>query len=141
MKAEAIAAAWQAELDFDPTRGVPLSAFVRQRVLAHALTRSRREWAYGRQCRPQPEVSDCNEVAADGYFAAEVSDSVRRCLDRLPKAQRWLIECLYWEEMTEVEVGRVLSLSQQAISLRKRRVLEQLRSRLDRSERTDLLTK
>ena len=48
MKAEAIAAAWEAEHDFDPTRGVPLPAFVHQRVLARALTRHRREWAYAR---------------------------------------------------------------------------------------------
>jgi hypothetical protein len=30
MKAEAITTAWEAELDFDPARGIPLRVFVRQ---------------------------------------------------------------------------------------------------------------
>ncbi len=38
MEAEAVAAAWQAERDFDPARGVPLEAFVHQRILAQALS-------------------------------------------------------------------------------------------------------
>ncbi len=33
LRAEVIAATWEAECDFDPARGVPLEAFVQQRSL------------------------------------------------------------------------------------------------------------
>lgn len=112
MKAEAIATALQAELDFDPARGVPLSAFVHRRVLAHALTRYRREWAYARRCGDHPETDYCEEADACGSSSIEVFKSLKCCLDRLPETQRRLIECLYWEGMTEAEVARMLSRSQ-----------------------------
>jgi DNA-directed RNA polymerase specialized sigma subunit len=50
-----------------------------------------------------------------------------RFLDRLPAIDRKLIVSLFWEENTQVEVARMLFLSQQAISKRKRRILGQLR--------------
>jgi RNA polymerase sigma factor (sigma-70 family) len=135
LEAEAIAAAWEAEQAFDPTRGVPLPAFVHSRVLARALTRYRREWAYARRCKPQPENCDCIDTTSDGASALDVSESVRCCLARLPETQRWLIECLYWDGMTEVDVARLLSLSQQTINLRKRQIIERLRRGIGLSEK------
>src|SRR5205809_4895153 len=46
VKAITAAARWKAELDYDFERGVPLSAFLYQRVLTCAWTRYRQEWAY-----------------------------------------------------------------------------------------------
>src|SRR5258707_2192007 len=44
LRAVALAAAWQAGQDHDPSRGVPLGGFVYFRVQAQALTRYRQEW-------------------------------------------------------------------------------------------------
>jgi RNA polymerase sigma factor (sigma-70 family) len=126
MNAEAAAAAWEAELDFDPTRGVPLEAFVHQRVMARAWTRYRREWVYARRCGSHPESSHCTDVIDSGVRWMEVLESLRECLRRLPEPERKLIESLFWEGMTEVEVARLLSLSQPAINQRKRLILERL---------------
>jgi RNA polymerase sigma factor (sigma-70 family) len=127
MKAEVIAAAWEAELDFDPTRGVPLEAFVQRRVWARAWGRYRREWTYARRCGLQLKGGDCGDLTANGFSPVEVSESLRHALDRLPEHQRELIVRLFWEEKTEVEIARMLSLSQQAISKQKRRILALLR--------------
>ena len=127
MKAEVSAAAWEAECEFDPARGVPPDYFVRRRVLARALRRYRREWVYARRCGLHLEGDDRHDATADGLASVDASDSLRCYLQRLPEIQRRLIEGLYWEEKTEVELARVFSLSQSAISKRKRRALKQLR--------------
>ena len=99
----------EAELDFDPTRGVPLPAFVHRRVLARALTRYRREWAYARRCGLRSETDRFEDINSRGFSAVDVSDSLQRGLDRLPEHHRRLIRCLYWEGKTEVEIARLLS--------------------------------
>jgi RNA polymerase sigma factor (sigma-70 family) len=136
--AEVIAATWEAQRDFDAARGVPLEAFVQQRVLARSLSRYRREWTYARHCGSQLENSEACEVAiGDGFNSVEIRESLWTWLRRLPDPQRRLIECLFWDEQTEVEIARTLSLSQPAISKRKRRILAQLRrwmARLEKSE-------
>ena len=60
MRAEAACAAWQAVCDYDPSLGVPFSAFAHQRVLTGTLTRCRQEWAYALRLAPEydPESSD-----------------------------------------------------------------------------------
>jgi RNA polymerase sigma factor (sigma-70 family) len=76
-------------------------------------------------------------VSPDEFSSVEISQSLRLFLARLPEVQRRLVESLYWEGKTEVEVARLLSLCQPVISRRKRRILEQLRRWLDRSEKRD----
>jgi RNA polymerase sigma factor (sigma-70 family) len=135
IKAEAIAAAWEAERDFDPTRGVPLSAFLHQRVLARALTRHRREWAYARRCGLQAVTDYLEDVTAREFYSVDISESVRHCVRRLPEHDRRLVDCLYWEGKTEVEVARMLCRSQPTINLRKRRILERLRLGMRHAEK------
>jgi RNA polymerase sigma factor (sigma-70 family) len=139
MKAEVIAAAWEAELDFDKTRGVPLEAFVHQRVWARAWGRYRREWTYARRCGFHLKGGDCDDVTADGFSPVEVSESLHHSLDRLPEHQRILIMNLYWEEKTEAEIARMLSLSQQAINKQKRRILALLRHWTGQLEKTEVI--
>jgi DNA-directed RNA polymerase specialized sigma24 family protein len=102
MEAEAAAAAWEAERDFDPTRGIPVSAFVHARVLTRTLTRCRREWAYARRCGLHAQADHCQDVSLDGPSSFEVQESVRRCLDRLTELERRVIDCLFWERRTQV---------------------------------------
>src|SRR5436305_3384640 len=102
MRAESIAAAWEAERDFDPTRGVPLPAFVHQRVLARVLALYRREWSYARRCGPLPQGDDRDDAIADGLSSLEASESLRAYLPRLSDHQRRLIKSLYWDEKSQV---------------------------------------
>ena len=140
LKAEGIAATWEAEQKLDPARGVPLDAFVQQRVWTRTLNRYRREWAYAPHCGSRLEGSNDGDVAIDeGFSSIEDSESLQTCLRRLPDPQRRLIEGIFWEEKTEVEVAGILCLTQSGISRRKQRILEQLRRWLGRTdkEKTD----
>ena len=135
MEAEVSAAAWEAECEFDPARGVPPEYFVRRRVLARALRRYRREWAYARRCGLHLDGDDRDDATSDGLASVEASDLLRCYLQRLPEIQRRLIEDLCWEEKTEVELARMFSLSQSAISKCKRRALKQLRVWMEPADR------
>jgi RNA polymerase sigma factor (sigma-70 family) len=127
MKSEAAAAALEAERDFDPSRGVPLEAFVQERVWARAWGYYRREWTYARRCGLRLKGGDCDDETANGFSSFEVSESLHHSLDRLLEHQRELIVSLFWEEKTEVEIARMRTLSQQAISKQKQRILALLR--------------
>jgi hypothetical protein len=54
---------------------------------------------------------------------------------RVPEARGRGSPDLFWEEQTEVEIARMRSLSQQAISKQKRRILEQLLNWMGRSKK------
>jgi RNA polymerase sigma factor (sigma-70 family) len=143
LRAEAQAAAWEAERDFDPTRGVPLRAFVHHRILTRTLGRVRREWRFARHCWPRLRGDESTAPAVDGIDFAESSQHLRTCLNQLPDLERRLIVDLYWEEKTEIEIARMLSVTQPTICRRKQRILEQLRrwmvpARPQRSEKSQL---
>jgi DNA-directed RNA polymerase specialized sigma subunit len=139
MKSEAAAAALEAELDFDPSRGVPLEAFVQERVWARAWGLYRREWTYARRCGLRLKGGDCDDVTANGFSHVEVSESLHHFLDRLPEHQHELIVMLFWEEKAEVEIAGMRSLSQQAISKQKRRILALLRYWMGELEKTEVI--
>jgi RNA polymerase sigma factor (sigma-70 family) len=141
MKAEILAAAWEAERDFDPARNVPFQAFLDQRVLSRALKRYRREWSFARHCGLHLQHDHSDDAAADGLQSEEVTESLQSYLRGLPEVDRRLIEGLYWEDKTEIEVARTLSVSQQAISKRKRRILDKLRHRMSEPEKSDFIAK
>jgi RNA polymerase sigma factor (sigma-70 family) len=134
MKAQGIAAAWQAVYDFDPERGVPLGAFVHQRVMTSALTRHRQEWAYAMRCGSQANEKGQGSRTGDSLYSPAVYELLRDALARLSAPDRWLIVRLFWEGRTEAEIAAALGISHQAVSKRKRAVLQELRVWLETSK-------
>ena len=132
LRAVALAAAWQAEQDHDPSRGVPLAAFVCCRVKAQALTRSRQEWRYA--LRITPASTDILERASAPDPATISigisSESLAETIQGLPEPERWLLDQLFWQHRTEVSIAVELHISQPAVSKRKRAALLLLRSTL-----------
>jgi RNA polymerase sigma-70 factor (ECF subfamily) len=122
------AAAWEAACDYDPAYGVPLNAFVRQRVLTRALTRYRQEWTHARRCLSGAAEAEAARQPEEFPALGSVMVSLRWALDDLPAPDRWLIRQLFWEERAEAVVAHDLQISQQAVSKRKRRILRQLRT-------------
>jgi len=138
MKAESAGAFWSACRDFDPSRRVPtcrdfdpsrrvpFEAFARQRILGAALTRYRREWGFALHCggddeRPRPRE------APDTVACSDRAHLVREVLARLTSSELTLIDALFWSGETERVVAGRLSLTQQAVSKRKRVLLRTLK--------------
>jgi DNA-directed RNA polymerase specialized sigma24 family protein len=149
MRATIQGAAWQALWNYDSARGVPISAFVYQRVMARALTRYRQEWAYALRCicQPAPErgALEPSKDGANGVFGVSVTpldgawndketcEAVLRALERLSTLDQWVIEQLFWRERTESQLGLDLGVSHQAVSKRKLAILRRLRLSLEDS--------
>jgi RNA polymerase sigma factor (sigma-70 family) len=135
IKAIGAAAAWQAEDEFDPSRGVPMCAFLYQRILARVFTRYRQEWAYALHLahKIDEEIHDL-ALQAEALLCPETvheSESVRSALDSLSSLDRKLVVLLFWKEHTESQIARSMGISQSAVSKRKHVILRKLRNRLE----------
>jgi DNA-directed RNA polymerase specialized sigma subunit len=128
MRAEAACAAWQAVCDYDPSLGVPFSAFAHQRVLTGTLTRCRQEWAYALRLTPEydPESSS-DSRQLDSAASAALDACPKHALARLSKSDLWLVEQLFLKDRTEADIATAVGVTQQAISKRKRAIVMQLR--------------
>jgi DNA-directed RNA polymerase specialized sigma subunit len=127
MRAVASCAAWEAECDYDAARGIPFSAFARQRVLSRALTRYRREWAYWLHSTAESGEVRSDGIASHAGHRQTLVSAIGVAIDRLPVSEAWLIRQLYWKERSETEIARDAGITQQAISKRKRVILSSLR--------------
>lgn len=63
---------------------------------------------------------------------AKLTDSIalRQCLDLLPAEDRELIKLRYWQNKTQGETGKLLSMSQVQVSRREKKILLRLRQLL-----------
>jgi len=144
----AYAAAFEACFCFDERRGVPLEAFVFQKVLMALRDFHRHEWAYfAFHCAHLPRVADEGE-AGEGDESEEVCEGVvteglerewrrylicyliRWALERLSEREQQVIKRLYWDEWTEAEIAQEMGISQQAVSKIKQRAIQKLRELL-----------
>jgi DNA-directed RNA polymerase specialized sigma24 family protein len=140
LAAVATAAAWQALCDFDPDRGVPLAGFGYCRIISRCLARYRKEWRYVLHIRASDSCEKGTTTFKDPGSAASPMASVngthpsnndlRGAVGALPAEQRHLIEQLFWEERTEVEVANTMSINQSTLNRRKRTILKSLRMKL-----------
>jgi hypothetical protein len=122
------AARCHAEVDYDPQRGVPLSAFLYQRVLTCAWTRYRQEWAYAlRFNQTNGNGNDEAETPCSSLVEICPADSLHCALMELPFADQWLIRQLFWNKISEDKVARNLRITQQAVSKRRQKIICKLR--------------
>ncbi|MCK6471500.1 MAG: sigma-70 family RNA polymerase sigma factor [Planctomycetes bacterium] len=86
--------------------------------------------------RTEPLEQDAPESAgtasAEQASREELLDGLRRCLERLPEANRQLVSLYYLAGLTQEEIGQELALPQQTVSNRLRDALKFLRSELHR---------
>jgi DNA-directed RNA polymerase specialized sigma subunit len=133
MHAEAACAACHAAKDYDPSLGVPLEAYARQRVLSTTFTRYRREWAYASRIVKEfdPERSD-SKVSEPS--ACTVFDEWPRCtLAQLSECDLWLVRQLFLTDRSEADVARQIGVSQQAINKRKKIIIQRMKSRISKA--------
>lgn len=126
MQAQAACAVCQAVRDYDPARGVPFSAFARQRLLTSALTRYRQEWAYAVRWVVGADGDENESSGSDSFDLALVHERLRQALARLSEPERWLLKQLFWKARTEADIAHEVGITQQAVSKRKHLILRDL---------------
>lgn len=145
IKAHAIAASCRAMCEYDATRGVPLEAFVYQRVIARALTRHRQEWNYAlrfvsnNDSEKDEDIDSSSRNRSDAVDLAQsenqgaIYDELKHAIASLSESNRWLITQLFWNEQTEVDIAHALGIGRRAVNKRKHTILQWLREVLVRS--------
>lgn len=138
LRSEATVAGLQAFHDFNASRGVPLEAFLRQRVMHRTLALYRREWTYAVRRVLEKELDRCADVGRRD-LSMDVANLriLQRSLDLLPEPDYCLIEGIFWGARSEIDIAEELGISQQAVSKRKRRILRTLRRSIVTFEFTD----
>jgi DNA-directed RNA polymerase specialized sigma subunit len=139
IKAHAIAASCRALCEYDPTRGVPLEAFVYQRVIARVLTRHRQEWSYalrfvsnGDSEKDEDIDSSSSRDRSDAVDLAQsenqgaIYDELKHAIASLSESNRWLITQLFWNEQTEIDIAHALGIGRRAVNKRKHAILRSL---------------
>jgi DNA-directed RNA polymerase specialized sigma24 family protein len=124
-------AAWQALTTFDPSRGVPLPAFLHHRILAAVWTRYRQEWSFGSRARPDDDLGFVNRLA----FSLPDPDPLEHMthpLEQLTEPDRLLIHQLFWDGRSIAELARAAGVSQDQLRARKSQALRKLRVYLER---------
>jgi len=117
----------QATNDFDTSRGIPLGAFLHQRILQTALSRYRREWTYAIHQISQTAVDEYETVKGSDYPSHEAIGSLlREALARLPSSDASLIEGIFWEGKSEGLLAEDLGITQQAVNKRKHKIFKSL---------------
>ena len=145
IKAHAIAASYRAICEYDPTRGVPLEAFVYQRVIARVLTRHRQEWSYALRFASNSDSekeenidssssrdrSDAVDLAQSENQGA-IYDELKHAIASLSESNRWLITQLFWNEQAEIDIAHALGIGRRAVNKRKHAILRSLHEVLAR---------
>ena len=67
----------------------------------------------------------------EAVMTREINEKLHRALDALPKAERELIQAIYFDGFTEKEYAVSSGLSQQGVSYRLRKILSKLRIFMD----------
>jgi RNA polymerase sigma factor (sigma-70 family) len=67
----------------------------------------------------------------DEILAQELHDLLHRCINALPKADRDLIDAIYFNQKSEHKYGNELGLSQNSVNYRHNQVLSKLRKLLN----------
>jgi DNA-directed RNA polymerase specialized sigma24 family protein len=133
MQAQGAAAACQALGDFDPERGVPWTAFARQRVLSSLRTRHRQEWSYAVHCGKAVRTAALDDPPDLPSARGLSVETLKPRLARLADVDRRLLERLYWEGCTEADLAAELGIAQSTVNKRKRSILLDLRRTIGNS--------
>ena len=127
--------AWQGAAAYDPARGTPEAWMVmraRTRAIDRVRSVRRREETF---VAPLEESLAVAAVAAggDAVERAEHRGTITSALDRLPDAQREVIELAYYAGLTQTEIAERLKQPLGTVKTRIRLGLERLRELMTRT--------
>ena len=108
--ATAALAACESRANFDPTRGVPETAFLYLRMVAAVTTRYRQEWSYAKHTTVTGDMIDhmIDHASPTPTSAAEIREQKQKLKNFLASfeiAEEYLIYQLFWEEVSQDDLA------------------------------------
>lgn len=64
----------------------------------------------------------------EAAMTKEIHEKLHRAVENLPKAERELIQAIYFDGLTEAEYAKIAGMSQQGVSYRCKKILSELKS-------------
>jgi RNA polymerase sigma factor (sigma-70 family) len=123
-------------LDFDPSLGVPLKAFMWPWVLGAVRHFVRKLAVDGGRCTYVGDLTGVDRPVFDAAYGRVVDLDVERFLHALPPPDRSLITRLYWQDETLADIARSLGVTRQTLHARVRRLLASARTTIGPSNVT-----
>jgi len=118
--------AWRTADAYDPTRGSP-EAWMVTRARTRAIDRIRSTRRRSEMFVAPLDEAIAGQPAPDAAERAEDRGTIRSALDRLPGAQREVIELAYYAGLTQTEIAERLKQPLGTVKTRIRLALERLR--------------
>ena len=131
--AEVFAALWFAPDKFDPDRG-SLLGFLRLRARGRSIDLLRSESSRHRREQRDASAPGVSPAIDAELVEAEIGETLRRAVARLPEGERTAIELAYFAGMTYRAVACQLELPEGTVKSRIRSGLQRLRTQVDIDE-------
>lgn len=127
LEAEANLAMLRALLSYEPSYGVPLSAFVYKSVLHGLWSVYRREWQYALHVYSGNQLIEKDNLPVSSPVEAE---RLQEALQALPDRERAVIWQVFYNGSSEREVAEELGIAATVVHRLKKRALQRLRELL-----------
>ena len=86
------------------------------------------------RARSKKKHASLNEViiadVAEAYEQSQLLESLRIAVQSLDDKERLLIECIYYDGLTEQETAAILTVTQKTVNIRKHKIIKKLRNSL-----------
>jgi RNA polymerase sigma factor (sigma-70 family) len=128
---EAARALCELALEYEPARGIPLSAYLRAKLgwrVSHYLRQEKRRT--GHLPLDSVDLEAVRESVVESPSPGIASPRIARAIGRLSPRQRAVIAGVFWRERTEKEIARELNVSHQTVTALRRRAEASLRKQL-----------
>ena len=67
---------------------------------------------------------------AEIYEETQLLESLREALQTLSDKERLLVDCIYFNGLTEQETAKILNVTQKTVNVRKQKIIKKLRESL-----------
>lgn len=117
---------------YRPERGVPFEKFAFRKAAFAAVDEMRKDGVLKRnRDKPRPSTVELSQdmpdpSGSDGLERVERKDMCRTLLGGLNKTDRQLLLMYYADQMTFKEIGKVFDISESAVCLRHKAIIERL---------------
>jgi len=75
-------------------------------------------------------LSEYTADVAEIYEETQLLENLREALQSLSEKERLLIECIYYDGLTEKETATILMIAQQTVNKKKHKIIKKLRNSL-----------
>jgi len=127
-KGIAALAACESRPNFDPTRGVPETAFLFHRMIYAIKTRYRQEWSYAKHNTVTDDLTyHASPTPTSSAESQEQKQKLKKFLASFAPSDENLIHQLFWDDASQHDLAPILGITRRGVTYRKTKLMAKLR--------------